>query len=277
MIWFWEGPVHRYFIPTRHWRSSRELSLWLLHKGTVELLWEHGSRRVTKGHWIMPTPFKRNERFSADAEVLSLRMDASDSDGTMLLRPRKPLVFEARSGFAFDRSVQALREYLCEELGCDPQWKIENLSLPLQNALRLNTLLSAVFAEWVGRVEAQDPDSCAPVEPTHSGLQKAVTFLEARDLSRPLREADVAMWAGVSLPHLRRLFRRQLGSTIKGWDARRLARSVRQALAERRLSAKEVAYAHGFSSPSHFSRWFRKQHHCTPGAWLKGHRPDGAV
>ena len=63
---------------------------------------------------------------------------------------------------------------------------------------------------------------------------------------------------GISAGHFRRLFRSALGSSpksaLKDW---RLAKAV-LAVIERRQSVTEVAMAHGYASPSHFSSEVKK-------------------
>lgn len=63
---------------------------------------------------------------------------------------------------------------------------------------------------------------------------------------------------GISAGHFRRIFRASLGdspkATLKGW---RLASAVLDVI-ERRQSVTDVAMAHGYASPSHFSSEVKK-------------------
>lgn len=69
---------------------------------------------------------------------------------------------------------------------------------------------------------------------------------------------DLSARYGISAGHFRRLFRAALGgnpkSALKDW---RLAKAV-LAVIERQQSVTEVAMAHGFASPSHFSSEVKK-------------------
>ena len=69
---------------------------------------------------------------------------------------------------------------------------------------------------------------------------------------------DLSARYGISAGHFRRLFRAALGgspkSALKDW---RLAKAV-LAVIERQHSVTEVAMAHGFASPSHFSSEVKK-------------------
>ena len=67
-----------------------------------------------------------------------------------------------------------------------------------------------------------------------------------------------------------RLFARELGTSWRAAYLRlRLAHAARL-LRQSPLSLRQIAYATGFSSPSHFSRAFGTAHGIPPGAWRRG-------
>ncbi len=309
-LWYWEGPVSRYYQPGQHWRSSRELTLWHLTRGYVTLHWEGGSRYVPAGHWITPTPLRRYEVFSADATVASLRFRASHPDGRMLLCPTTPWVAPhhlnaprqparpsptrqctdgthppeiltptpvAPSTAPLHQAVFALRTYLSEKLHLDLCTKPDLTTLPLNTLqrIRLNARMADCFCALA---EAMGTQTVSAAEHhLHPAVTLAMQFLATRPLEKPLREAEVAQATGLSLPHLRRVFRRQLGLTLKSWDAQRLEAAIKTALQAHRYSCKEIAQQHGFSSASHFSRWFHLRTHQTPQQWVNSAAADGLV
>lgn len=117
--------------------------------------------------------------------------------------------------------------------------------------------------------EPGDPQRAAVAErhgTHHPGLLAAFAAMEAA-IETPLPRAAIARAAGVSARHLDRLFADQLGTT---WGAAyrqlRLAHAGRL-LRQSPLSLSQIAFATGFSSPSHFSRAFRQAFGFPPGVW----------
>lgn len=117
--------------------------------------------------------------------------------------------------------------------------------------------------------EPGDPQRAAAAErhgTHHPGLLAALAAMEAT-IETPLPRAAIARAAGVSVRHLDRLFADQLGTT---WGAAyrqlRLAHAGRL-LRQSPLSLSQIAFATGFSSPSHFSRAFRQAFGFPPGVW----------
>lgn len=100
----------------------------------------------------------------------------------------------------------------------------------------------------------------------HPALLAALEKMEAT-LETPLPRAAIARAAGVGPRHLDRLFAAEQGTTFgAAYRALRLDHA-RRLLRQSPLSLAQIAYATGFSSPSHFSRAFRERHGTSPGAW----------
>ena len=100
----------------------------------------------------------------------------------------------------------------------------------------------------------------------HPALLAALATMEAA-IETPVPRSAVARVAGVSPRHLDRLFARELGTSWKAaYLEIRLGHALRL-LRQSPLSLAQVAYATGFSSPSHFSRAFRTTPGLPPGAW----------
>lgn len=274
LLWYWEGSIKRYYTELQNWRVSREIACWHLKKGSAELLWKNGRRTVEAGHWIVPPPLQHNEFFSSDAEVQSLRLNVFGPDRNMLICPSEPIVIPYRKHDALAQHLVNLRALLSDDLKQDLRYKLflDEAEMSPKTQIKLRSCVS----QWVGALmDIAAADSIPLSEPAqHPSLLAALHYLTHRDMSTPLREDKLARIAGISVTHLRRLFRKQMGITIKEWDAQHLDASVKQALRSGRTPCKEIAYAHGFSSGSHFSRWFRKLHGCTPNEWRTLKRTD---
>lgn len=99
----------------------------------------------------------------------------------------------------------------------------------------------------------------------HRGLSAALELMEGA-MATPLSRAAVAARVGLSERQLGRLFAARIG---KGYAAvyrdMRLARA-RELIRQTGLPQTEIAYACGFSSPSHFSTAYRAWSGISPGA-----------
>lgn len=90
----------------------------------------------------------------------------------------------------------------------------------------------------------------------HAPLLRAVSRME-QTLETPVSRQELARIAKVSLRHLERLFRHQLGCSLgEYYLALRLERA-RKLVRQTSLSVLEIALACGFTSASHFSRTYR--------------------
>ena len=103
----------------------------------------------------------------------------------------------------------------------------------------------------------------------HPGLLAALAAMEAA-VETPLSHAGVARAAGMSPRHLDRLFRAELRESFGAAYRRLRLDHAERLLRQSPLSLAQIAYATGFSSPSHFSRAFRDRHGTPPGAWRAG-------
>ncbi|MDC7789427.1 AraC family transcriptional regulator [Rhodoplanes sp. TEM] len=125
----------------------------------------------------------------------------------------------------------------------------------------------ALLAEWLAApAGATAPSRLAPEE--RRGLARVVDLLMA-DLCHPPSLDRLAVEAGMSHPRLNRCFRKAYGTTVFDWlRERRLDQASRLLRADDR-SVTEIAYACGFSSPSHFAAAFRQRHGVSPVAFRR--------
>lgn len=103
----------------------------------------------------------------------------------------------------------------------------------------------------------------------HPALLAALEKMEAT-IEVPLPRAAIARAAGVSARQLDRLFRSDLGTSFGAAYRRLRLQHALHLLRQSPLSLSQIAYATGFSSPSHFSRTFRTEHGVTPGMVRQG-------
>lgn len=84
--------------------------------------------------------------------------------------------------------------------------------------------------------------------------------------------ADYAELLAVSPDYLRQVVRAQTGKTPSALIAERLVLAAKQLLLYTDLSVGEVAVYLGYTEPTHFGRFFRKQTGSSPAAWRAANR-----
>jgi AraC family transcriptional activator of pobA len=80
------------------------------------------------------------------------------------------------------------------------------------------------------------------------------------------RPAELARSTGLQKDYLNRLVRRACGLTLGQWRDRELLRAAESEL-KRGTRVATVSESLGFSDPSYFARWFRKQTGLPPSHW----------
>uniref|UniRef100_B0SV25 Transcriptional regulator, AraC family n=1 Tax=Caulobacter sp. (strain K31) TaxID=366602 RepID=B0SV25_CAUSK len=98
---------------------------------------------------------------------------------------------------------------------------------------------------------------------SHPGLISALEAMEA-NMEDPLERDALASIAGLSLRQLERLFRVQVGMTIREHYLRLRLDEAMRLLRETDLSRTMIAVACGFASTNHFSRSFRQRFAMSP-------------
>jgi len=105
--------------------------------------------------------------------------------------------------------------------------------------------------------------------PQHAGvatLARLQRAWRADQDGRWPRPAELARRTGLQKDYLNRLVRRACGLTLGQWRDRKLLRAAEADL-KRGTRVAAVSDALGFSDPSYFARWFRKQTGLPPSHW----------
>ncbi len=111
--------------------------------------------------------------------------------------------------------------------------------------------------------------------PEYSRLAQAVQCLEDR-LHEPLRLADVARGAALSLDSFERLCKRVFHLTPRQLRARARLDEAMRRLRETKNDVASIAYACGYADHSAFTRQFRGAVGLTPRAYRAGNASGGA-
>ncbi len=98
-------------------------------------------------------------------------------------------------------------------------------------------------------------------------LRRLIDYIEA-NLDSELSLAELAMVAGLSIPHLTALFRRTMGQSLHRYVVERRVLRARSLLLSGERSIAQVALACGFAHQSHLARWMKRTLGVTPGEIL---------
>ena len=97
--------------------------------------------------------------------------------------------------------------------------------------------------------------------PIHAEDQEKTEYahdLIVNNLANPPQLLDLAKAVGMSHPKLNHCFKRLYGSTVFEYLRKQRLLRASEMLEQPGVTATEVSYAMGYSSPSHFSRAYKK-------------------
>lgn len=250
LLWCYEGlvkPEHR-----RENTRGRHLSAWYLLAGRVELQTVGKTYRAGPGQWLFSGPAPRRQAFSARARILSLNFKLEWPSGDSLIE--EPLVLPANA--ALERAARPLAGFIRRHFP-GVRVALGTEECDLVSFFELQSLFSAWLAISLKAVLAAGmrPSRMAGSDPR---VLAALRILDRHPWETPFREKELARQTGLSAGHLDRLFLRDLGVTPRAHLQKRRLESAQARLADRTMPIKNIAYDLGFSSPAHFSHWFRQ-------------------
>jgi transcriptional regulator GlxA family with amidase domain len=100
----------------------------------------------------------------------------------------------------------------------------------------------------------------------------AVVDVMKKNLHHPLEVAELADAVHLSPTHLRRLFKKETGTSLGRYLRQLRLQQAKQLLATTYLSVKEVASRVGISGVSHFVRDFQTEQGIPPAKYRARHR-----
>lgn len=260
--WAYQGPVPEMS------RSSifygKCFRAWLLDDGDAVLDFaprhrpDQNSRiRLAIGKWLFIPSGEGFQRFSDDARILSVSFTARWPTGEPLFAPDHP------SGVPAVRvpELQVEGRHLARVCGEHPQvphHEFGHDNLPLRSLCEINSRLFV----WLGSfLEAAREAGWSIQLPTELDprIASALRLVEEWPLCTTLRIPELAERCGLSASQLNRLFRHHHGCTPATLFAERKREYARRQVQAGQMPLKEICYALGFTAPSHFSAWFRKE------------------
>lgn len=242
--------------------------LWQLRRGAVVLDWNGGQLQGGPGDCILLPPGSLHQRFTDDAEILSIRFAVNTGNNECLFDLPHP-VFLKEVPLTFERSCRRLVQTVEKDFGSEPR-EMRRVERSFSQHIKLETRFLEFLKNLLLLAEQQD----IPFRPLHrldSRVQRCVWEIKNNPLSQRFSETELARFAGVSVGQLNRLFQKQFGQTSGAWMDRSRQEHAKHLLTTSQ-PIKEIAFDLGFSSPQHFASWFRKKIGQTPSGWRKGKR-----
>ena len=109
-------------------------------------------------------------------------------------------------------------------------------------------------------VDTGSPNSMSVLHPI---VSRAIAMME-NTIEYPVSPTVLAKDSGISTRQLERLFQRYIGTSPKRHYMRLRLREAYRLLIQSQLSITQVAFACGFTSPSHFSKCFKAEFSISP-------------
>ncbi len=240
---------------------------WLVCREDEAL--DHDLDRLVAADWVIATPGRADGALAPGAGSLLLTFDATWPNGESLFDEAVIRSFSAEPHPQMEAAALALlcfvRKYLPDSGKTVPNSLAD---------IHIYTGLKQRFDAWLAAFLTSMMDEGA--EPTRLGIsdqriQRALRLLDSWPLEVPLDRQRVANEAGITVPHLARLFNTQLQRTpSRYFDSRRIAHA-RRSLCETEITIKAIASALGFHSEAHFSHWFKQHQGSCPRSFRQTH------
>jgi len=150
---------------------------------------------------------------------------------------------------------------------------IEHIAWALKADIDAGSISGRLFRESLGKALAarllqRHNQRSLPMREVPGGfgswkLKQVISYIED-NLESELSLAEIASVAGVSVSHLKTLFRQSTGMPVHQYVLRRRVERAKLLLQDRSLSIAQVAFAAGFAHQSHLARHMRKILGMTP-------------
>lgn len=268
LLWIFDGPLSI---------RSREMpyfpaptAAWLIRKGSLTLRFQSGEEHYEAGQWVFPKNAPGQQIFTPGAHLLSVRFHAEWPNAEALFsRAETVSLAEAEAPELTAAASELIRQLVAH---CD---SYRPGSTSLTAGLEEYLAVQPAFAAWVlayYRAFTASAQKLHPMEMSDGRILAGLSYLEGRSLSTPFVESELVGRMGLSLSQINRLFKKRVGATARALWLRRRLMQAQLRLAHTVEPVKTMAYELGFSSPSHFSRWFAEHAGVSPKRFRSTYR-----
>jgi AraC-type DNA-binding domain-containing proteins len=268
-MWAYEGAVPESG-RSGEW-TQPDPSCWLLRKGSVEVRAAGKTVKAKAGQWVFVATPTRWQRFSGDAEILSVHFHFSWPGGEPVIEQPRTAVFDAAEQPALEKAALALARIVKRDFPRAAAF-LPTQPCTLSAYLRVQNMLPRWLSAYL------DAQARLGVFPRRLGeiddrVLRALAELDRKPLSEKFSERALLRAVGAGRSQLNALFYQATGLTPRRYHERRRRETALRLLAETGMSLKEIALDLGFGSESHFSHWFRGREKIAPSAYRASRRP----
>ncbi len=272
LMWAYEGRVQS-MGRTGTWTHA-DPSCWLVRKGRVTVT--AGGKRVTAtaGQWVFVATPTRTQRFSDDAEILSVHFQFSWPGGEPVIEQPRSVVFDAADAPELEAAARPLVRLVAKYFPNSTAFlPAERCTFSLY--LRVQNLLPRWLSAYL------DTQAGLGVYPKRVGAMddrvvQLISELDRHPLNQKFSEKELTTRVGLGRSQMNGLFTQATGLSPRRYYERRRREASERLLTHTRTSLKEIAFDLGFGSESHFSHWFRRHTRVSPSAFREGGRPAEA-
>ncbi len=241
--------------------------VWLLRRGSVEV--ENDGKLIVAhaGDWVVAHPGPRRQKFSEDAQILSIQFQACWPDGLHLFENGLSLKFPAARYPKLEHYGRALFEQTREFLPNDSHASRKAM-LHLHHYLLFEEL-GLAFLRCLFSAMMEEGLIPARVGPIDDRLMVALRQLDAWPLDLAFDPARLTRLTGVSARHLAHLFEVTFETTPARYLHHRRLTYARRMLGHSSVAIKVIACELGFSSQADFSSWFKRHSELSPRVYRR--------
>lgn len=256
LLWIYDDDVPSYGY-NRSVSLQDECLVWLVREGRALVRTEHQEWEVEPGEWFFLPEGNFWQDFAPRTRMLSMRFRATWVTGIPLFHHGGGIKLQAVDYARLEALALPMIRFFKREFPVRRRDLRASLATTGQY-LKLQQRLMRWLQEYADVLMELgfEPSCLSHMDPRVSRLARD---LDNWPFATPMNEDDLAGRVNLSGRQLARLFQNDFGVTPSRYLAERKLASAKHALEVNEETIKEIAYAHGFKSLSHFSTWFRKE------------------
>jgi len=241
-------------------------SAWLIKKGHLDIQYANcPKKRIGMGFWVIPPIRVRDQLFSTDAEILSIRFELEWYNGLPIFPIDHVLYFSATAYPEMEATARELLKTSSNHLALPPV-RGKHGSPDFNNICGIQEK----YWKWLSAFHtAMNGMGVKPLPPPNHDQRviDIMRFLDSSVFSGPIPYEYLQQKVSLSKVHINRLFLEQTGMSIKKYLEMRILEECKELLATSLFPTKEIAIKLGFKTSSHFCSWFKRKTGIYPSAY----------
>lgn len=250
----YEGPVWPAARKGLYKQSEPDVSCWLLLKGRVTIVSERKALTACAGQWAFVTATERQQTFSEDAQLLSLRFHFSWPGRVPVVKPPRNLVFDAKEMPQLERNARALIRHVRRRFPKAAAF-LPQESCTMDDYLCVQNLLPVWLASYLQALARLGiyPHNAKQMD---DRVLEGILELDRHPLNERFSEHALREQIGLGRSQYDALFVAAMGMTPRRYLELRRLEAAKNLLTHAKVPIKEISFRLGFRHASHFSLWF---------------------